>query len=69
MRQVLVRPVGTVELDSIDGVPARLMAVGSDWSGRLLEIIVVPEPHRLVVIHVMDLRKKFRWLYERGVEG
>lgn len=45
----------------------RLLVVGDDASGRAIEVIAVEEAGRLVVIHAMDLRPKFRALYEEGL--
>lgn len=48
----------------------RLLWVGADWSGRLLEVIAVLEDHQLVVIHAMDAQPKLIDLYaERGRHG
>ena len=41
-----------------------LILVGADNSGRVLEIIVVVTPELVLVIHAMDLRNKWRWLYD-----
>jgi hypothetical protein len=46
----------------------RLLFLGDDATGRALEVIAVEERDRLVVIHAMDLRAKFRRLYEEGTE-
>jgi hypothetical protein len=47
---------------------SRLLWVGTDWTGRLLEVIAVKEGPRLIVIHAMDARTKVMRLYARGVE-
>jgi len=39
---------------------------GDDESGRAIEVIAVGEDDRLVVIHAMDLRTKFRKMCEEG---
>ena len=44
----------------------RLLILGDDDTGRALEVIAVEEDEVLVVIHAMDLRQKFRALYEEG---
>ena len=44
----------------------RVLAVGTDWSGRLLEVVAVIERGRLVVIHAMDARPKLIRLYAEG---
>ena len=44
----------------------RLLILGDDDTGRALEVIAVEEDEVFVVIHAMDLRQKFRALYEEG---
>ena len=44
----------------------RILLVGRDWTGRLLEVIAVIEGHRAVVIHAMDARPN---VVRRYVEG
>ena len=44
----------------------RLLILGDDDTGRALEVIAVEEDDTLIVIHAMDLRSKFRELYEEG---
>jgi hypothetical protein len=50
----------------IDGSDSRMLIIGPDRQGRLLEIVVVPaqEPER--IIHADVLRPKFYALLERG---
>lgn len=44
----------------------RVLFVGRDWTGRLLEVIAVIEEHQAVVIHAMDARPS---VVRRYVEG
>lgn len=59
-------PVTVVRLEAEDEPRVRVLFLGDDASGRALEVIAVEEVDRLVVIHAMDLRPKFRRLYEEG---
>jgi hypothetical protein len=44
----------------------RVLFVGRDWTGRLLEVIAVIEENQAVVIHAMDARPS---VIRRYVEG
>jgi len=45
----------------------RLVFLGDDQTGRALEVMAVAlSDGRLYVIHVMDLRAKYRTAYEQG---
>ena len=46
----------------------RLLAVGSDWTGRQLEVVAVMEQGHVLVIHVMDARPKLIRLYAEKVD-
>lgn len=65
--QVLARPVVVVRIEEDHDPRVRMLVVGDDASGRAIEVIAVEEAGRLVVIHAMDLRQKFRALYEEGL--
>ncbi len=43
-----------------------LMHLGDDETGRAFEVGVVQEDDTYVIIHVMDLREKYRIAYEAG---
>ena len=60
-----IRNVKVYRLQS-DGSDSRMLIIGPDRQGRLLEIVVVPsqEPER--IIHADVLRPKFYALLERG---
>lgn len=66
MRQVMADPVTVVRLEEDEAPRVRVLFLGDDASGRALEVIAVEDVDRLVVIHAMDLRPKFRRLYEEG---
>lgn len=47
----------------------RVLVLGDDATGRALEVIAIEEEGRLIVIHAMDLRRKYQHLYEAGKEA
>jgi hypothetical protein len=50
---------------SHSGVEQRVVFIGDDLEGVALEVIVIEEDEEeFVVIHAMDMRKRFRGLYE-----
>ena len=53
-------------LPAESGLQERLVFVGDDESGRALEVLAVRTDRGLLVIHAMDLRPKWRQLYEEG---
>lgn len=66
IRQVMADPVAVVRIEEESDPRVRLLYLGDDATGRALEVIAVEESDRLVVIHAMDLRDKFRTIYEEG---
>ena len=56
---VLAEPDTVVLTEGPAGQPPRLLVVGRDGSGRALEVVVVAEVDRFVVIHAMHLRPKY----------
>ena len=66
VRQVLANPLVVERIVEEQDPRVRLLILGDDNSGRALEVIAVEEDEALVVIHAMDLRPKFRALYEEG---
>ena len=66
VRQVLANPVVVDRIVEEHDPRVRLLILGDDDTGRALEVIAVEEDEVLVVIHAMDLRQKFRALYEEG---
>ena len=66
VRQVLANPVVVDRIVEEHDPRVRLLILGDDDTGRALEVIAVEEDEVFVVIHAMDLRQKFRALYEEG---
>lgn len=66
VRQVLANPVVVDRIVEGHDPRVRLLILGDDDTSRALEVIAVEEDEVLVVIHAMDLRQKFRALYEEG---
>ena len=66
VRQVLANPVVVDRIVEEHDPRVRLLILGDDDTGRALEVIAVEEDDVHVVIHAMDLRQKFRALYEEG---
>ena len=64
--QVLKSPLVIVRIHEDSAPHARVLVLGDDASGRALEVVAIEESDGLVVIHAMDLRSKFRMLYEEG---
>jgi hypothetical protein len=66
VRQVLADPVAEAILPAGGDRQERLVFLGDDSSGRALEVMAVRTDRGLLVIHAMDLRLKWRHLYEEG---
>jgi hypothetical protein len=66
VRQVLADPVVEAILPAGGDKQERLVFLGDDASGRALEVMAVRTDRGLLVIHAMDLRLKWRHLYEEG---
>jgi hypothetical protein len=66
VRQVLADPIAEAILPAEHGRQERLVFVGDDESGRALEVMAVRTDRGLLVIHAMDLRSKWRTLYEEA---
>jgi hypothetical protein len=66
VRQVMANPVVVDRIVEENDPRVRLLILGDDDTGRALEVIAVEEDDTLIVIHAMDLRPKFRELYEEG---
>jgi hypothetical protein len=63
---VIANPVVEVIVAGEEGQEDRLVYLGDDATGRALEVMAVPIEAGILVIHVMDLRPKWRPLYEEG---
>lgn len=66
VRQVLANPLVVARIVEEHDPKVRLLILGDDDTGRALEVIAVEEDEVVVVIHAMDLRPKYRGLYEEG---
>jgi len=66
IEHALAQPLVVVDLEP-DADPPRVLAIGPDQAGNLLEIIWLEfdEEHR-IVIHAMELRPAFYDLLPRG---
>ena len=64
MIQVLLAPQAIWRFPHERADEYKVMVVGEDDTGRKFELIVVVTADELLVIHAMDLRKKWRWLHE-----
>ncbi|MCX6420950.1 MAG: hypothetical protein NT180_01085 [Actinobacteria bacterium] len=69
MRHVLANPVVFETVESDDGSRVELLFLGPDETGRVLEVVAIREEERLVVIHAMDMRSKYRSRYEGGISS
>jgi hypothetical protein len=63
---VIANPVVEVIVAGEEGQDDRLVYLLDDATGRALEVMAVPIEAGILVIHVMDLRPKWRPLYEEG---
>jgi len=69
-RQAIAKALVRAVVPDEFGRQERIVFLGRDDSGRLLEVMAVPIEGGLLVIHVMDLRPKWRGVYQRAlVEG
>lgn len=64
---VLANPVVVDRIEESGSPRVRLLILGADHTGRVIEVVAVQEDDMLVVIHAMDIRLKFRALYEEGL--
>lgn len=67
MRQVIADAVVEITLPAAGDRDERLVFLGDDATGRALEVMAVRTERGLLVIHAMDLRPKWRALYEEGL--
>lgn len=62
IRHAIEHPVVVADIDP-DADPPKLLAIGPDRAGNLLEVVVLTlASDRLLVIHAMPLRRKYRRL-------
>jgi hypothetical protein len=66
IRHATARPLVVVDLEP-DGDPPKLLAIGPDRAGNLLEVIVLDlADDRLLAVHAMRLRAAFYDLLPEG---
>jgi hypothetical protein len=63
---VIADPTVEITLPAEGDLDERLVFLGDDATGRTLEVMAVRVERGLLVIHAMDLRPKWRALYEEG---
>jgi hypothetical protein len=63
---VIENPFVEAVVPGCAGQDDRLVFLGDDVTGRALEVMAVQTQTGLLVIHAMDLRPKWRTLYEEG---
>ena len=62
IRHAIGHPVVVADIDP-DADPPKTLAIGPDRTGNLLEVVVLTlAGDRLLVIHAMPLRRKYRGL-------
>jgi len=66
VRQVLADPLAEAVLPAEEGRQERLVFIRDDATGRALEVMAVRTDSGLLVIHAMDLRPKWRAVYEEA---
>ena len=67
VRTVLNDPAAIITMHGADGEDDRVVFLGEDHSGRVLEVMAVPIVGGLLVIHAMDIRAKWKVIYEEGL--
>lgn len=63
---VIANPIVEITIPGGEGREERLVFLRDDQTGRALEVMAFPIKTGLLVIHAMDLRPKWRRLYEEG---
>jgi len=61
---VLADPLVVLNVPDTGGRESRIVFLGDDATGRALEVMAVATERGLLVIHAMDLRRKWRRHYE-----
>lgn len=69
LRHAIDQAIAWFDLE-FDADPPKVLAIGPNRAGNLLEIIVLElADERWLVIHAMALRRKFYELVPRGTDG
>lgn len=63
-RHVIAHPYVVFTEDDPQGRATKTIYLGDDPSGRALEVVTVETHDAILVIHVMDLGRKYRHIYE-----
>ena len=68
MLYVLEHPriTATIQMPAGSDRAERTLYLGDDQTGRTLEVVTVDTFECLLVLHAMDMREKYRPLYENG---
>lgn len=66
--EVLANPEVVFTLEDLGMREDRLVFLGPDSSGRILEVMGILIDGGLLVIHAMDIRTKWRSMYEEGLQ-
>ncbi len=70
VRHVIDNPLVTFQIPAPDDHTAdRTLYLGDDGTGRALEVLTVPIEGGELVIHAMDLRAKYRPIYDAAKEA
>ena len=67
VRQALANALVKASIPADSERQERIVFLGADDSGRVLEVLAVAIEGGLLVIHAMDLRPKWRDLYEKAL--
>lgn len=69
VRHVVENPLSVLRVPALDkDGDDRMLYLGDDGTGRVLEVVTVPIEDGELVIHAMDMRAKYRALYETARE-
>ncbi|MBA2325005.1 MAG: hypothetical protein H0V92_13670 [Pseudonocardiales bacterium] len=70
VRHVIEQPIAVFRVPAPDELSdERTLYLGDDESGRALEVLTVPIEDGQLVIHAMDLRPKYRPIYDAAKEA
>ena len=64
---VIEDPVVQLVIPGPGNLDDRIVFLGEDLTGRLLEVMAIEIEDGLLVIHAMDMRPKWKVIYEEGL--